>query len=121
MGFKYVENVVLLNKVFLMPLMPLGLLRTKFVRRLTTTPEQRAVEDARRALLTGQQKKIAGHARARHRKLGAHAAGKGVGILSKPKKTTLKRKFFGSEGHRMVGQETEDSKKLLEKKQHEQR
>ncbi|MDO8633767.1 MAG: hypothetical protein Q7K34_00570 [archaeon] len=85
--------------------MPLGRLwRTKFVRRLTTTPEQRAAEDARRALLTGQRKKTAGHARARHRTLGAHAAGKGIRILSRPKKPTLKRQYFGSEGHRMLAQ-----------------
>ena len=77
--------------------MPLGrLLRTKFVRRLITTPEQRAAEDARRALLTGQQKKTAGHARARHRKLGAH-----LGI---PGMSKLRKAVRASEGHNMLGQ-----------------
>lgn len=87
--------------------MPLGkLLRAKFVRRIITTPEQRAAEDARRALLTGQRKKNAGHTRARHRKLGAHSGRKGITIL----------KYRGAEGHRMLAQKNPVSQKEILKK-----
>lgn len=82
--------------------MPLERLRRlKFVRKLITTPAQRATEDSRKVLATARKRKRASTERMRHGKLGAHAGRRGIDVL---------RKFRGAEGHRML--ESEKKKAL---------